>query len=122
MVEDRSEGETLGIPSFVIESNVWDTPLWYYGFVVALLTYVVVGVSLVLAPVGAFAGFETLVSRLYIGAWFSLPILLFFDAIYVSERRNWSPDVALWTVSMIVWVANVGAAVVYLHYRRQNED
>lgn len=117
MAEDRSERETLGIPAFVVESSVWDTPLWFYGFVVALLTYVALGITLVVVPASAVVGFEILLTRVFVAAWLSLPVLIFFDAIYVGERRNWTPDAAVWTIAMVVWVANVVAGILYLRRR-----
>ncbi|KYH26823.1 hypothetical protein HAPAU_19310 [Halalkalicoccus paucihalophilus] len=50
-------------------------------------------------------------------AWTLLPVVTYFDLMYVREAGNWSPRRYLWPLLMVIWVVNVPAALVYL-YRR----
>ncbi|MFC6904325.1 hypothetical protein [Halalkalicoccus tibetensis] len=50
-------------------------------------------------------------------AWTLLPVVTYFDLMYVREASDWSPRRYLWPLLMAIWVVNVPAALVYLYKR-----
>lgn len=50
-------------------------------------------------------------------AWTMLPLVTYFDLMYVREASDWTPRRYLWPLLMAVWIINVPAALVYLYKR-----
>lgn len=46
-----------------------------------------------------------------------LPLVTYFDLMYVREASDWTPRRYLWPLLMAVWIINVPAALVYLYKR-----
>ncbi|WP_331232843.1 hypothetical protein [Natronorarus salvus] len=49
--------------------------------------------------------------------WLLLPVLTYFDLMYVREASDWEPNRLLWPVLAAIWLINVPAGLLYL-YRR----
>lgn len=50
-------------------------------------------------------------------AWTLLPVVTYFDLMYVREASEWNPRRYLWPLLMAIWVVNVPAGLVYLYKR-----
>lgn len=79
---------------------------WVYAIVACLVTW---GAILVTTP-NPNGGLVLLV-------WPMLPLVTYFDLLYVREASDWEPGRFLWPLLAAVWIVNVPAGVLYLYKR-----
>lgn len=91
----------LDLPS----SSVTDrSDRWVYAVAACLVTW---GVILVANPSGG----------LILLVWTLLPLVTYFDLMYVREASDWEPHRILWSLLAAIWIVNVPAGVLYLYKR-----
>jgi hypothetical protein len=50
-------------------------------------------------------------------AWTLLPIVTYFDLMYVREASDWTPRRYFWPLLTAIWIVNVPVGLVYLYKR-----
>lgn len=84
------------------------SPRWVWGIVAGLALWVAIWLFV-----------DSIGGGVIILAWILLPILTYFDVVYVDEASEWSPHRYLWPLLAAIWLVNIPAGLFYLHKRVQ---
>jgi predicted RNA-binding Zn-ribbon protein involved in translation (DUF1610 family) len=91
---------------------------WWYGVAAGTLIWTVFVAAAFVMPETWEPGSG--VSLGILAAWFITPISVYFDTEYVRANSNWNPNIALWVILTIIWIANIPAGIAYLIRRNQS--